>query len=236
MEAISIQGQSTWEPDEAADTLGDVIRRKLADAILAGTFDLNQRLDEQELANRFGASRTPVREALRQLAAAGLVEIRPRRGAIVVPADPIRVGQSFEAAAELEALSAAWAAQRGSLLEKSELTDLGGACEAALEQDDPEAFAAANRNLHDKIAALAKNESLAAATRHVRVQTAPYQRAQFRSAPERRQSQTDHREIISAICEQDSEAAKRAMKKHILRASLLALRNIRNAEDERKET
>lgn len=208
-----------------ADTLSDSIRRQLADEILAGRFPVNHKLDEQELADKFEVSRTPVREAIRQLASAGLVDIRPRRGAVVVSLDPDKIGQAFEAAAELEALAAGWAAIRATLVEMGELMDLYDNCEEALEDATSDEFAAANRIFHNKIADLAKNESLKAATRLVRVQTAPFQRAQFQLVEERRRSQEDHAEILAAICTQDREAAERGMKNHILRASLTVLRH-----------
>ena len=210
---------------DSADTLADSIRRQLADDILDGQFSINHRLDEQEIADRFDVSRTPVREALRQLASAGLVEIKPRRGAIVVAVEPSKIGQSFEAAAELEGLAAGWAAARASMVEMVQLTEAFEACDQALGVDDADAFATANRNFHDTIANLAKNESLTAATRLVRVQTAPFQRVRFHLEDERRMSQSEHAEILKAVCQQDSDAAKRAMKNHILRASLSALRS-----------
>lgn len=214
----------SWGELDPRSTLGDSLRRRLADMILAGKFTVNHRLDEQEIADKFGVSRTPVREALRQLASAGLVEIRPRRGAVVVPVDQEKIGQAFEAAAELESLLAGRAAIRGTLAEKGELVELYDAYAASVDDDNAEAFAAMNRQFHDKIAELAKNESLMAATRLVRVQTAPFQRAQFQSPEERQRSMEEHAKILTAICRQDSDGAKTAMKNHILRASLAALR------------
>ena len=64
-------------------TLAETIRQRLADDILRGVYPPGARLDENGLARRFNLSRTPVREALRQLTSAGLVEMRPRRGVIV---------------------------------------------------------------------------------------------------------------------------------------------------------
>lgn len=226
---IDILDAAPWDENDSASTLGDAIRRRLADEILSGAFEINQKLDEQSLADKFGVSRTPVREAIRQLSSAGLVEIRPRRGAVVVPVDPIKIGQAFEAAAELEALAAKWAASRANLLEKGKLTDAFEACNQALETNSPEAFATANRLFHDTIGAIAKNESLTAATRVVRVQTAPFQRAEFQSADERERAQSEHAEILSAICRQDGDEAHRAMKDHVLRASLSALRRHKGA-------
>ena len=64
------------------------------------------------LATRFGVSRTPVREALMQLDAIGLIEIRPRRGAVVIDPGPHRVYEMFEVMAELEGLAGSLAARR----------------------------------------------------------------------------------------------------------------------------
>ena len=64
-------------------TLTDKLAADVADAVLSGAFAPGARLDEHSLAERYGVSRTPVREALRQLAATGLIEMRPRRGAVV---------------------------------------------------------------------------------------------------------------------------------------------------------
>ena len=222
---IDIQSsEPNWGELDPKSTLGDSLRRRLADMILAGDLPINHRLDEQEIADRFNVSRTPVREAIRQLASAGLVEIRPRRGAVVVPVDEEKVGQAFEAAAELESLLAGWASIRGSLIEKGELKKLHDDYVTNANPEDAEAFATMNRQFHDKIAKLAKNEALLMATRLVRVQTAPFQRAQYKSAEECRLSIEDHGKILKAICRQDSEGAKSAMKNHILRASLVALR------------
>ncbi|MEM7461507.1 MAG: GntR family transcriptional regulator [Pseudomonadota bacterium] len=223
MKLINIHNQESNEDIEDKGTLADSIRRTLADEIFSGEIKINHRLDEQELADRFKVSRTPVREALRQLATAGLVEIKPRRGATVVPLDPEIIGQAFEAAAELEALSAGKAAMRASLSEMVDLQALLEACEAAVSSESAEHYSSANREFHDKIGELSGNASLMAATRIVRIQTAPYQRAQFSQMDERRQSQSEHEQILNAICRQDSEAAAQAMKEHILRASLYAL-------------
>ena len=98
MDVIRMQDEPIRGLPESRVILADSIRRTLADEIFSGAIKVNHRLDEQELADRFKVSRTPVREALRQLATAGLVEIKPRRGAVVVPSDPELIGQVFEAA------------------------------------------------------------------------------------------------------------------------------------------
>jgi len=211
---------------ENGDTLASVIRRRLADQILNGEFPPKSRLDEKVIASEFGVSRTPIREALRQLDSAGLVEIRPRRGAIIVPIDKERIGYAFETAAELEGLAASWAASRASLIERKDLEKIHLEGAEACRHNDHEWFATVNRRFHDRISELARNPSLAEVVSAVRVQTAPYQKAQFTHSENMEFSQKEHEQIIAAICFQDSNAAKRIMKEHIIRASLWALEEV----------
>ena len=102
------------------DLLSDQIRNLLTDEIAAGGLAAGSALDEQQLADRFGASRTPVREALRQLAVSGLVEIRPRRGVVVTRLTPERIMEMFETTAEVEAMCVRLATYRVTPLERSE--------------------------------------------------------------------------------------------------------------------
>jgi DNA-binding transcriptional regulator YhcF (GntR family) len=85
-------------------TLSNQIRTILADDIIEGRIPPGAEIDEQELALRFGASRTPVREALRDLSASGLVIIEPRKGARVVEMTMETIGELFEVMAEVEAI------------------------------------------------------------------------------------------------------------------------------------
>ncbi len=84
----------------------------IEDEIVTRQLPPGTRLDEVELAQRFAVSRTPIREALIQLASAGLVELRPRRGAIVAQISPQRLMEMFDVMAELEALCGRLAARR----------------------------------------------------------------------------------------------------------------------------
>src|SRR5690348_7776587 len=81
---------------QAAATLAEAVRVALAEDIIAGRLAPGSEIDEQQVAERFGASRTPVREALRELAAAGLVTIEPRRGVRVAALTLERLGEMFE--------------------------------------------------------------------------------------------------------------------------------------------
>ncbi|MEW6452429.1 MAG: GntR family transcriptional regulator, partial [Pseudomonadota bacterium] len=93
-------------------TLAEDLRLQIADEIVRGQLGPGAALDEMELARRFRVSRTPVREAIRQLAASGLIEVRAHRGAVVAKPDAERLVGMFEAMAELEGLCAGLAAER----------------------------------------------------------------------------------------------------------------------------
>ena len=108
----------------SAATLADRARQHLADEIITGQLRPGARLDECDIAARLGLSRTPVREALRQLAAIGLAELRPHRGVIVAQPDSDHLAETFEFMADLESLCARYAATRMSAAERHDLEAL----------------------------------------------------------------------------------------------------------------
>ena len=102
-------------------TLADKIASAIADGILNGALPPGERLDEVGLAEQHGVSRTPVREALRQLAMSGLIDMRPRKGAIVSKATPEEIESLFVAMAEMEATCARLAAMSMTPIERRRL-------------------------------------------------------------------------------------------------------------------
>src|SRR6202048_4099742 len=110
-------------PSPQADkiTRAEELRLQLADEIVRGALAPGSPLDETDIARRFNVSRTPVREALRQLVASGLVEARAHRGAVVARPSIERLTGMFEAMAEVGAMCAAVAAERMSPAERHRL-------------------------------------------------------------------------------------------------------------------
>src|SRR5450759_3188162 len=102
-------------------TRAEELRLQLADEIVRGALPPGAALDETDIAKRFNVSRTPVREALRQLAASGLVDARAHRGAVVARPSLDRLTGMFEAMAELEAICAGLAAERMPAVEGNRL-------------------------------------------------------------------------------------------------------------------
>jgi DNA-binding GntR family transcriptional regulator len=119
--------------------LPERLRESIEEEIATGRLLPGTRLDEVELATRFGVSRTPIREALRLLLGEGLVETRPQRGAVVAQVTPQRLIEMFEVMAELEAMCARLAARRMSDVELAEVEAAHEACRgwgAAGDADD----------------------------------------------------------------------------------------------------
>src|SRR5438876_65852 len=84
-----------------AGTRSEHVRELIEEGIATGSFPPGMRLDEMELAERFNVSRTPLREALFQLASAGIVVMQPRRGTVVAEVTPHRLVEMFEVMGEL---------------------------------------------------------------------------------------------------------------------------------------
>ncbi len=195
------------------------IRRALTDEITSGQLPAGTALDEQQLAGRFGASRTPVREALHHLATSGLVEIRPRRGGIVARLTPERVMEMFETSAEVEALCVRLATYRITPLERGRLAELhdGSACFVA--DGDVNGYDGFNRAFHDGLYAATHNGFLADQTTALRARLEAFRRTQLRDEGRLAASRAEHGHILAAMAEGDGEAAGRRMRAHMLNAA-----------------
>jgi len=206
---------------ESEDTglLSDRIRNALTDAISSGELAPGTTLDEQQLADRYGASRTPVREALRQLATSGMVEVRPRRGVIVRHVTADEVMDMFETMAELEAVCVRLATYRITPLERSRLLRIHEASQAAVEQDDVDAYDALNRDFHEAIYRAAHNDFLADQAIAVRTRLNAFRRMQLRQARRLASSRAEHDAVMQAIAEGNGEEAGRRMRAHMLNAA-----------------
>lgn len=202
-----------------ANTLADTAAGKLADdlatAILAGEFAPGDKLDEQYLATRYAVSRTPVREALRELASSRLIELRPRRGAIVARLTPGQLEELFIAMGELEATCARLAAISMAPTERRRLQSHHDAMAALAEANEIEAFADANHRLHTMIYAGAHNavlDEMAVATRR---RLAPFRRAQFATEGRLARSHAEHDAVVRAVLDGNAAAAHAAMLEHV---------------------
>ncbi|MGF1659877.1 MAG: GntR family transcriptional regulator [Rubrimonas sp.] len=202
-------------PGHAKETAVEMLVRRLSAGIVEGALAPGVRLDEQSLAERFEVSRTPVREALAQLAAQGLVERRPHRGVVVAGLSMERLLHLFELMTELEGVCARLAALRMTDAERAALAADHLAARALAEAEDSERYADANRLFHLAIYDGAHNPELVGTTRDVRNRLAPFRRAQFQVHGRPSASWREHDAVAQAILARDGEAASAAMRAHI---------------------
>ncbi|MGF1650340.1 MAG: GntR family transcriptional regulator [Hyphomicrobiaceae bacterium] len=201
--------------DNRTRTRAESIRQLLADDIVRGRLPPGLPLDESEIARKFGVSRTPVREAIRQLEATGLAEARPRRGAVVAAVTRERLSEMFFMMLELEALCAREAATNMTAVEREALARLQESGARVADSADPVAYGLHNLAFHDAIYAGAHNVFLTELTLGVRNRLAPFRQAQFDGPGRLVGSQREHGLVVAAILEGDGERAGEMMRGHI---------------------
>lgn len=196
-------------------TIFNKLRDDIENGIVTGEFEPGERLDETQLAARFGVSRTPIREALIQLSAIGLVEIRPRRGAIVVDPAPQRVYEMFEVMAELEGMAGALAARRHSADDRAALLAAHEKCREAVAGEETDRYYYENEIFHHAIYTASRSgfleEQCAALHRRLR----PYRRLQLRVRNRMKVSFQEHGEIVAAILAGDADGAREGLRSHV---------------------
>jgi DNA-binding GntR family transcriptional regulator len=193
----------------------DQFRVQIEEEIATGVLRPGERLDEVGLAERFGVSRTPVREALQQLAAGGLIELRPNRGAIVSAPNAAQLLEMFDVMAELEAMCGQRAARRLMPEDEARLKSTLAACRAAMEAGDPDTYYFENEHFHRAIYAAGGNRFLAEQALALHRRLAPFRRLQLRVRNRLRTSQAEHESIVAAILEGDAASAGARLKGHV---------------------
>ncbi len=192
------------------------LRQTIEDEIVEGRLALGARLDETLLAERFGVSRTPIREALLQLAATGLVETKPRRGMVVSAPEPGHLLEMFETMAELEAACGRLAARRLTPELEAELKSAVEACARAASTGDPEAYYGENYVFHTVIYRACRNDFLCGQALALHRRLSPYRRLQLRTRHRVAQSLAEHESVVAAILASDGAAAADQLRRHVL--------------------
>lgn len=191
------------------------LRDEIENGIVTGAFEPGERLDETQLAARFGVSRTPIREALMQLSAIGLVEIRPRRGAVVVDPGPQYVFEMFDVMAELEGMAGALAARRHTQEDRDALIAAHEGCQEAALSEDTDAYYYENEVFHHAIYDASHSGFLKEQCIALHRRLRPYRRLQLRVRNRMKVSFEEHRNIVDAIVNGDEDAARKLLKSHI---------------------
>ena len=194
----------------------ETLRESIEELIAVGKLAPGQHLDETMLAEQFGVSRTPIREALIQLASMGIIVMRPRRGAIVAEIGPQRLIEMFEVMAEFEAMCGRLAARRMTAAEHASLMAAHQACREALEQLDPDTYFYQNEAFHEQIYAGSHNDFLAEQARALHRRLRPYRRLQLRVRERLKNSYDEHENVVNAIIAGDSERTVELLREHIV--------------------
>jgi DNA-binding GntR family transcriptional regulator len=192
------------------------LRDELEQDIITGRLRPGSRLDEQSLAARFEVSRTPIREALMQLASTGLVDLHARRGAFVAALGFKDVLERFEVMAALEGMCGALAARRITQDMQKRLDGAHRECARMASGEDVDAYYYANEKFHDVIYESCQNSFLAEQARQLHGRLKPYRRMQLRARSRVSASLSEHEGIIEAIRAGDGEKAERLLRDHIL--------------------
>ncbi|PZQ96911.1 MAG: GntR family transcriptional regulator [Cereibacter sphaeroides] len=194
----------------------------ILEAIEAGVFKPGDRLVESELAERFGVSRTPVREALQRLETQSMLT-RDGRSLIVASLDHTQLAELYVVRAELEGLAARLAARHAS---EEEIRVLAGmvADDMRLQGGDPRALARANKRFHRQIHLASHNRFLIQQLDLVQRSMALMATTSFAAEGRDEVALAEHGAIVAAIGARDGDAADQALKTHISKAFETRLR------------
>ena len=204
------RGETLTRPALAVE-LADRLRRMIVD----GDLEPGGKVPEKALTERFGVSRTPLREALKVLAAEGYIRLIPNRGSVVAELTIADLEEAFPIIAALEGAAGELACQSASDEEIAAIGKANDAMHAAFEAGDMPAYFELNQQIHGAILAAARNPML---IQHHRKVAQYVQRARYQAnrAPQRwAEAVGEHDAIIEALESRDGERLGRLMKEHL---------------------
>ncbi|MCL6445767.1 MAG: GntR family transcriptional regulator [Alicyclobacillus sp.] len=204
-------------PSVSTDSIHTQVTAALRQAIVSGQLKPGQKLSEEALAQQFGVSRTPVREAFKQLEREGLVQIIPRVGTCVTKHTEEEIIELFAVKEVLEGLAAGLMAQRGNIPELAELENALRQQEQAGEQGDVDRFVQINLVFHDIVVRGSGNSKLQFLF-SILINQLPYQRFVYLSLKQPNRTENsleEHRSIVEAIKSGDFDRAEQAMRRHV---------------------
>lgn len=211
--------------------LRELVFESLREAILLGRLRPGERLMELQLADEMGVSRTPVREAIRKLELDGFVVMIPRKGAYVAGITIKDIADVFEVRAALEGLAAGLAAER---ITDNELDQLERALVHVRDfqiGSDIGGFAEGDTAFHDIIYQASRNQQLVQIITHLREHIQRFRRTSLSQPGRTKIALDEHRAIVEAIAERDTEQARILAREHIENAEQILLSAVRKEEE-----
>lgn len=209
---IHIENMTHIAPTALYQEVAERLRQRIfAHELTPGTW-----IDEQKLAEQYGISRTPLREALKVLASEGLVELRPRRGCYVTEISRQDMDDIFPLMAMLEGRCAAEAVNRATSSDIAALKEIHERLESAARDGRIDAFFEANQEFHKKIQELSGNRWLLSVIQDLR-KVLKLSRLHSLSLEGRlQQSLDEHRLIMAALEARNGSTAEKLMHDHLL--------------------
>ena len=214
-------------------SLHDGVAARLRDQVFERQLAPGSYIDELALATQWQISRTPLREALKVLAAEGLVELVPRRGCRVVELTDADAEQLFPVMAMLEGRCALEATQRATTDDLAQLQRLHDGLERHAAVCDVDGYYRVNHDFHSLVQALAANRWLDRATGDLRRFMRLWRGRQLKLPGRIEASINEHRVLLDAMLQRDAPRAERAMHDHLM-AQLVALKSLQRAEEQRQ--
>ncbi len=200
------------------------LKRRIYQALKAAIMNMNiyaeganLRLDERELSQRFGISRTPLREALAQLDQEGLVRIVPRRGIYIVRKSKAEILEMITVWAALESMAARLATKQASDHQIAALHDLVDDFSKDEVAQRLGEYSDANIRFHQAIIALGGCDLIRSMTDQLFLHVRAIRQRTISERDRARRSVVDHKEIIAALEARDTERAERLVREHTLR-------------------
>ncbi|MCY4303452.1 MAG: GntR family transcriptional regulator [Aestuariivita sp.] len=200
------------------------IEHALVDSITSGELEPGLRMDEIGLAEKYGVSRTPVREALNRLVAQGILVTGEKRGLFIAEYSREELGQIFEAMHEIEITCARIVSQRLTLLTRSEIEAAQAVCMKAAKDGDRKKYLRANEAFHETIYRATGNPYIAEIANRFRRRTGPFRARRFLNNDDLISSAKNHENLISDIFSENSNKATNGMRNHMTESFLQALK------------
>ncbi|MFJ8748379.1 GntR family transcriptional regulator [Streptomyces sp. NPDC102441] len=196
------------------------VAEELRQMIISGAMPPGSGLSEMTLSQTFGVSRTPIREALKQLQIEGLVEVRPRVGTFVAAPSRREITELFQMKELFEGAAARLLAFRGNVPEVDHLEANMRAADAAVRKGDSERYEELVHEFHDLIVVGADNSKLEAHYRTLMNQLAYARLVRTSLAQPGRLSESDHEHhhVLDLIRAKDGDGAERVMREHVRRS------------------
>ena len=200
---------------ESPLNVAERIRLQIEESINGGVLLPGDALDENAIAEQFGVSRTPVREAVLHLSSQGLVKVVPRSGIFVARMSIKELLAMFELLSELEGASAKLATNRMTSVQRQRLERIHAESRVLVDTGDATRYEQANADFHGVLYEACLNGYLCEQIRSIRYRTQAYRRDHFQDSQRLEKSWEDHARVVEAILARNDRMASQAMIDHI---------------------